>query len=335
MGRKLILLFDGTWNNGKDKTNVFQLKNLLAEQDIDGNPQLARYITGVGTKPHTRILGGMFGAGLSDNIMDGYAWLCRNYRPGDEIYSFGFSRGAYTARSLAGIIRKCGLLTNPSNSQLKEADKLYRNKNAAPAKSLATQFRQAHSVETRVKFVGVWDTVGALGVPISGLPFSRKKYQWHDTELSKIVDYAYHAMAIDEHRKDFDVAVWENKLKPENIDVEQRWFIGAHANVGGGYEHDHLHRFALQWMIDKATATGLSFTDQVNIGRNDHLAGITDSFGDFMHGLYKNFKDRHHRRFGKGQNETVDDSVWQRWHGLPAYRPIVLAPLTPPDHPLE
>ena len=335
MGRKLVVLFDGTWNKRSDRTNVFLLKRLLAERDSHGNNQLARYIEGVGTTPQTKLFGGMFGVGLSENLMLGYEWLCNNHREGDEIYSFGFSRGAYTARSLAGIIRKCGLLNNPSKANLKKADELYRNKDAAPAEPLASLFRKAHSREVRTHFVGVWDTVGALGVPISGLPFSQKKYQWHDTELSKSVDYAYHAIAIDEHRKDFDVAVWENKLKPENIDVEQRWFVGAHANVGGGYEHDYLHRITLQWMLDKAQATGLSFIGNAGINSNDHLGGINDSFSAFMYGLYKNFKDRHYRQYGRGQNETIDDSVWARWHSLPAYRPTVLASLTPTANPEE
>ena len=181
----------------------------------------------------------------------------------------------------------------------------------------------------------MWDTVGALGVPVSGLPFSQKKYQWHDTELSSYVDYAYHAMAIDEHRKDFDIAVWENKLKPENIEVEQRWFVGAHANVGGGYENDYLNRITLQWMLEKAAATKLNFKQPQRIGNNAHLGGIRDSFSEFMFGLYKRFKDRHHRHFGKGQNETIDSSVWKRWQKLPAYRPVLLTALSPPNTPEE
>lgn len=332
MGRNLVVLFDGTWNKGKDKTNVDQVRNLLAANDDNGQEQLKTYIEGVGTKPHTRILGGMFGAGLSDNLLEGYAWLCNNHQPGDAIYSFGFSRGAYTARSLVGMIRKCGLLSNASSKNLKAAYELYRNKEAAPADMLASNFRNSHSREVRVRFVGVWDTVGALGVPISGLPFSRKKYQWHDTELSKIVDYAYHAIAVDEHRKDFDVAVWENRLKAENIDVEQRWFIGAHSNVGGGYKHDRLHCLALQWMLEKAHASGLRFTQQQITQPGDHLGGINDSFSDFMFGAYKHFKDRHHREYGRGQNEQIDPSVWARWHTLPAYRPVMLMPLAPPGN---
>lgn len=325
MGRKLIVLFDGTWNNGRDRTNVYQLYQLLAERDRQGQAQLARYIEGVGTRPHTRLFGGLFGIGLTDNLMEGYHWLCDNYLENDEIYSFGFSRGAYTARSLVGMIRKCGLLNNASKNHLDMALGLYRNREAAPFEELASDFRARHSREIRVKMIGVWDTVGRLGIPVAGVPLGSDRYRWHDTRLSKIVDYAYHAIAVDEYREDFNVAVWEDLVKPENRKVEQRWFIGAHSNVGGGYDHDRLHRISLQWMLDKADATGLCFTRQQVQQPRDHLGGIADSHDAFAFGLYKHFKPPLPRVFGLGQKEVVDDSVWLRWQQLPAYRPQSIA----------
>ncbi len=333
MGRKLVVLFDGTWNNGRDKTNVFLIKQHLAEHDSDGNEQKHCYIEGVGTKPYTRFLGGMFGAGLGENLMEGYQWLCQHHRDGDEIYTFGFSRGAYTARSLGGIIRKCGLLVDPYPTNLDKAYMLYRDKDVAPKDPPAQHFRGAFSKEVRVRFIGVWDTVGSMGIPITGVPFGRDSYQWHDTRLSKIVDYAYHAIAVDEHRKDFDVAVWENILKEENREVEQRWFIGAHANIGGGYDNDRLHRIPLQWMIRKAHATGLRFTHNDHAGPHDHLHVVRDSYNEFMHGLYRHFKDRHNRQFGHGQRETIDTSVWERWHTIPGYHPDTLSNQIPPEKP--
>ena len=204
MPRKLAVLFDGTWNTTKDRTNVIRLSELIAPRGRDGSEQLKPfYDKGVGTHALDRLSGGVFGYGLSDNIRDGYRWLAANFQPGDELFLFGFSRGAYTARSLAGLIHKCGILRSADESLVEQAYDLYRDKDIHPGSADATAFRASFAQDTRIRFVGVWDTVGSLGIPATGVPFSRDYYTWHDTELSKIVDYAYHAHAIDEHRKDF------------------------------------------------------------------------------------------------------------------------------------
>ena len=327
MPRKLAVLFDGTWNSTKDRTNVIKLSELLSTTGGDGVAQLPPfYDKGVGTHALDRLSGGMFGYGLSENIRDGYRWLAANFRPGDELYLFGFSRGAYTARSLAGLIRKCGILRSTDKSLIYQAYDLYRDKDIHPDNPEAVAFRASFAQETRIRFIGVWDTVGSLGIPATGVPFSRDFYQWHDTELSKIVDYAYHALAIDEHRKDFAPAVW-TLHKPQNLDVEQRWFIGAHSNVGGGYPGDPLPNLALAWMQQKAEAAGLGFKADVVVDDQAPLANINDSYSEFMSGLYKRFKGdkRHYRAFGLGVNETVDDSVWKRWEARPDYRPPTLS----------
>ena len=223
MGRNVIVLFDGTWNNIKDDTNVVRMRDAIDSTGEHDPNQPYKYLTGVGTSWHNRLTGGLFGRGLSENIQAGYAWLSALCQPADQIYVFGFSRGAYTARSLVGLIRKCGLIKSPAS--LEEAYTLYRDKSVAPKDDKAVAFRAAHSRETRVRFIGVWDTVGSLGVPLSGVPFSRDYYAWHDTALSKIVDYAYHAIAADERRADYKPAVWTSDSKQkdaENIDVEQR-----------------------------------------------------------------------------------------------------------------
>jgi len=256
MARKLALLFDGTWNNEGSNTNVVRMRDAIVSSGADDPKQPLFYDTGVGTSWHTRFTGAAFGRGLSHNIRQGYGWLANRYQPGDAIYVFGFSRGAYTARSLVGLIRKCGILHSDDEAQVAEAYELYRDKDVAPDDEKAAGFRASRSREARVRFIGVWDTVGALGIPVSHVPFSRDYYRWHDTELSKIVDYACHAIAVDENRKDYDVAVW-TAIRPENIKVEQRWFVGAHANVGGGYPDDPLHTRPLRWMQDGAEAAGL------------------------------------------------------------------------------
>ncbi|HJW82399.1 MAG TPA: DUF2235 domain-containing protein, partial [Acidiferrobacterales bacterium] len=304
-----------------------RLCELIATTGGDGSEQLPPfYDKGVGTHALDRLSGGMFGYGLSENIRDGYRWLAEYYRPGDELFLFGFSRGAYTARSLAGLIRKCGILRSADKSLIQQAYDLYRDKDVHPDSPDANAFRASFAQETRIRFIGVWDTVGSLGIPATGVPFSRDFYQWHDTELSKIVDYAYHALAIDEHRKDFAPAVWTVR-KPQNIDVEQRWFVGAHSNVGGGYRNDPLPDLALAWLQQKAKAAGLGFKADVVVNDQVPLATINDSYSEFMYGLYKRFKagKRHYRAFGRGVNETVDDSVWKRWDAKPDYRPPTVA----------
>lgn len=330
MARNLILLFDGTWNNEKSRTSVVRMREAIASTGENDPGQPMMYDTGVGTHWYDRFSGAAFGRGLSENIRQGHRWLARNHREGDEIYVFGFSRGAYTARSLVGLIRKCGILRSDGESLVEEAYDLYRDKDVAPDDERAAAFRAGHSHVVRVKFIGVWDTVGALGVPVSHVPFSSDYYRWHDTDLSKIVDYAYHAIAVDENRKDYDVAVW-TKVKPENKEVEQRWFVGAHANVGGGYPGDPLLNLPLRWMQDKAGAAGLKLRAKAKTGPLDHLAGINDSFRDFMHGAYRLVKNRYWRTFGRGVSESVDESVWRRWKEKAEYRPETL--VRHPDRP--
>lgn len=324
MSRKLVILFDGTWNSPKDKTNVTKIKNALDSTGQNDPNQPYFYDTGVGTHFYDRIMGGAFGLGLSQNIREGYKWLCEKYQEGDEVFVFGFSRGAYSARSLVGLIRKCGVLNEPSTDLVFQAYDLYRDKKIHPNDNEAVVFRENFSKEIRVKFIGVWDTVGALGVPLSHIPFNREYFQWHDVELSKIVDYAYHALALDEHRRDYEPAIW-NKIKPQNKEVEQRWFIGAHSDVGGGYkDDDRLSDIACLWIMKKAENAGLRFKKSINIKEDAYLAPIHDSYSKFMFGVYKLFKRKYFRVIGKGVNESIDLSVWKRWDIDKSYRPISL-----------
>lgn len=331
MARNLTILFDGTWNQSRDQTNVVRMLQAIDSTGEHDPEQPCRYLSGVGTSWHNRLTGGLFGRGLSENIQAGYTWLAQMYRPDDWLFVFGFSRGAYSARSLVGLIRKCGLLKSADETLLKEAYELYRDKKVAPTHKKAVEFRAAHSREIRVYFIGVWDTVGSLGVPLSGIPFSKDYYRWHDTSLSKIVDYAYHAVAIDERRRDYAPALW-TELKPENKEVEQRWFIGAHANVGGGYDKeppDGLARIALRWLQDKAAGRGLKLRAKVEVEPQHCMAEINDSHGEFAFGIYKWVSRAQDRRFGKGCNETIDPSVWLRWRQDGGYRPGTLKALQP------
>ncbi|MBD8899235.1 DUF2235 domain-containing protein [Rhodanobacter sp. DHG33] len=349
--RRLVALFDGTWNKPESNTNVERLCRLIAPRDAAGVEQLVNYIPGVGVAPGmAHLLGGAFGYGLSGNVKDGYRWLCEQWQPGDEIWLFGFSRGAYTARSLGGLIRKCGLLRRDGNGAITDAAvtaayAFYRDTAIKPGDDDATAWRAAHSVETDIHFVGVWDTVGSLGIPHTAawFPYARARYQFHDTDISYIVKHAYQALALDEHRADFAPAKWVRNpamlapgesptaKKPEQIEVEQRWFVGAHADVGGGNDHDGAGRspdplpdLPLAWLQRKAMAAGLACTTLVAPAADAALGIPRDSYGEFMGGIYKLFKPRFGRVIGNGINETVDESVW-RHARLTTYRSLTLA----------
>jgi uncharacterized protein (DUF2235 family) len=140
--RNLVLLFDGTWNNRKDKTNVLRMRQSIDSRGEHDPQQPCRYLTGVGTSWHSWLTGGLFGRGLSENILEGYAWLSRRHRPGERIFVFGFSRGAYSARSCVGLIRKCGLLNAPDQANLEQAYALYRDKDVAPDDAAASSSAQ-------------------------------------------------------------------------------------------------------------------------------------------------------------------------------------------------
>ncbi|MCL4523115.1 MAG: DUF2235 domain-containing protein [Acidobacteria bacterium] len=259
--KRLVVCCDGTWNKPDQPhpTNVVKVATTLLQSDSAGVTQLLFYDPGVGTGALDRIRGGAFGVGLSKNIQQAYHFLVFNYMPGDELYFFGFSRGAYTARSAVGLIRNSGLLKREHLGKSEQAYQLYRrrDKDSGPAEKEATQFKKDFAFEPPIKFVGVWDTVGALGVPLS---FVSKFWEFHDPRLSRSVQYAYHALALDERRKPFRPTLWEQHPEaPATQVLEQVWFAGVHTNVGGGYPDSGLSDIALLWMVNKAEACGLAF----------------------------------------------------------------------------
>jgi uncharacterized protein (DUF2235 family) len=277
--KRIITCSDGTWNDtNTPSTNVRRIFNCIAGKGPDGVPQLKAYDEGVGTGYSIldKLVGGMTGAGLDKNIKDMYLFLCMTYRPksdtkaeDDDIYLFGFSRGAYTARSLAGFIYNCGILKPENVHLIDTAYSLYRNRNklTKPNGCMMQAFRDNYAFpRPRIKFVGVWDTVGSLGIPISFFR-NRKRYRFHDCTLNEEVDHAYHALAIDERRSIFEPTLWEmsGEAREKGTQVlEQRWFPGVHSNVGGGYEDHRISDIALKWLMDKARDTGLHFEDPTN-----------------------------------------------------------------------
>lgn len=358
--KRLALFLDGTWNTVGDNTNVWRLKSLCADHSSDGLQQVAYYSKGVGTSAGEKVRGGMFGYGLDRAITDAYEWLVEVYEPDDEIFIFGFSRGAYTARSLAGFIAKCGLLQRGSPLGVKQLFDRYRKDDTVstihellqmPPSITATlgieeRWMLTDARPVSIKMVGVWDTVGALGIPFGSIPgISRSGFKFLHTGLRLPLENAYHAVAIDEHRAAFAPTLWTKKFHdgvpaseiaaPRRIDsVEQRWFAGAHANVGGGCRSDLLAQRPLQWLMRKAVRLGLGFRGTVEPSPEMVGAEISNSFEEFAWGLYAKAK-RHqpfYREIGEAPrpfvgghdeivNETIDASVFERWRINTAYRP--------------
>lgn len=291
--RNLVLCCDGTWNTPDQKlngipvpTNVTRMFNAVAEEDEDGNPQLKYCHPGVGTDGTwwERLAGGGIGVGLSKNIMSAYKWLGVNYQPGDKIFLFGYSRGAYTVRSVVGMIACCGLLdlTNLDDDEVWERVKQiyeqdYRKKpgKTEGARVEWTFHHNENGAAVPIAFLGVWDTVGALGVPddmtLLNLLDNSKWYAFHDTKLSPRVQCARHAVALDEMRASFTPTLW-TEIPPEQ-DVKQVWFPGTHGDIGGGCAQTGLSDGPLKWMMDEARARGLALQrglyEQVNPNSQD------------------------------------------------------------------
>ncbi len=264
--KRIAICCDGTWNRPDQMhdgelcpSNVTKIASCIAPIH-NGVSQLVFYDKGVGTGRFDRLLGGACGWGIKRKILDVYRFLIATYQPEDELYFFGFSRGAYTVRSTFGLIRNSGLLKPEFTHKLEDAYSLYRRRDAAshPDAVESELFRRTYSTEPRAKFIGVWDTVGALGLPVGGpLKLINKRWSFHDMTLSSWVDNAFQALAIDEHRKPFQPAVWQQSSKANSQVLEQVWFAGVHSNVGGSYPNTGLSDITLLWMIAKAESCGL------------------------------------------------------------------------------
>ena len=269
--KRLVICADGTWNQrdqvdpeaGRARpTNVTKVARAILPRGNDQVDQLVFYHDGVGTgDPFDRWTGGAFGRGMEEHIRVLYRFLVYNYVPGDEIYLFGFSRGAFTVRSLAGFMNLVGLLEKDDDYYVPEIYGCYEQ-NYRPGSEQWTHANR-HIQGTRecptITFLGVWDTVGALGAPgLLGKLFNRKKYKYHEVGLSSRIAHAYHALAIDERRKPFAPDMWTRPIGWSGT-LEQAWFPGVHSNIGGGYSLDGLANEALHWMVEKAECYGLQF----------------------------------------------------------------------------
>lgn len=318
--KRLIICCDGTWNTPTNPsvTNVVHMARAIQPQAEDGTQQVVFYDWGVGTDDKLDALsGGGMGKGLDKNITDCYRFLVHNYNPGDEIYFFGFSRGAYTARSCIGLIRNAWLLRKEHAELIPRAYHIYRTRWHADAQN-ARQFREPHCNRINIRFLGVWDTVGALGIPIALFKkLNQKRYAFHDTVISRSVENAYHALAIDEQRKPFAPTLW--KTQENRLRTEQCWFSGAHIDVGGGYRQAGLSHITLRWMAEKAANSGLEI-DQ-NYLNSIYASNNETRLHNSYRGMMKVFGKQRRSIGTTNSDETLDVSAEQRYLQLESYRP--------------
>lgn len=263
--KRLILCLDGTWNKADGShpfTNVVKIRDAV---DRSGS-QRVYYDEGVGTaNTIDRFIGGAIGRGLARNVRQAYKYICKYYEPGDEIHLVGFSRGAYTARSVAGYIGASGLLRNDACTTEREelAWNYYRTFKHDRAPGDRVALNPFCHPDVKIKCIAVFDTVGALGVPTEGLQWiGRRSFQFHDTRLGSSIEHAFHAVAIDERRAPFEATLWEqpfHPLKPKPH-VEQVWFSGVHSSIGGGYPDHEMSDIALHWMVNRLQSIDVEFT---------------------------------------------------------------------------
>jgi len=329
MPKNIVLCSDGTGNSAlKNRgTNVFKIYEAV---DLNGHKfektlaaQVAIYDDGVGTESlkFLKALGGAFGWGLSRNIRELYAALAKCYQPGDQIFLFGFSRGAFTVRQLAGFIIGCGIIDRRQwqtdgelKKLVKKAFRIYRRryrtwlgeKLFSSNKEALREFRetkafkhQTHAPDgkVRIRFIGVWDTVAAVGMPFDHLAdFINKviyRFKFPDQQLSSRVGKACHALAIDDERHSFHPEVWDEEKEKRNDRIEQVWFPGVHSNVGGGYPKQGISLAALDWIIAKAEGQELRFIKSVRTSYHEQH-NVNDKIYDSRSGkgVYYRYKVR-------------------------------------------
>ena len=272
--KRIVICADGTWNvrdqvDKKSKkrrpTNVTKIARGVLPRAKDGSDQVVFYLDGLGTRgPMDKVTGGAFGSGIEDNIRNLYRSIVYNFEIGDELYFFGYSRGAFTVRSLVGFMNMVGLVEKDDDYYVPEIYRCYEKNNRPGSKEWEQAFHNVSGSREcpPITFIGVWDTVGSLGAPgvigkVAGA-LNGNKYEYHDVGLNGHVENAYHALAIDERRKPFLPTLfartddWSGKL-------EQAWFPGVHSNVGGGVKPDGLANGALHWIARNAESVGLEF----------------------------------------------------------------------------
>jgi uncharacterized protein (DUF2235 family) len=320
--KRLIICADGTWNfrdqqdrdQHRHATNVTKVARAVLPRSSKGVDQVVIYHDGVGTHQGLdHLVGGATGEGIEGNIRDLYRSIAYNYVEGDELFLFGFSRGAYTVRTLAGFMYHFHLLQKSDDFFVPDLFRAYELRKDLQAVRNDPAFRNLHEVKDcpLIKFIGVWDTVGALGTPGSvGDLVDGNSFKYHDIELNSNIENAYHALAIDEQRVPFKPSFWARPPAWAGK-LEQTWFCGVHCNVGGGYSPDGLANEALHWLVEKAEGYGL----EVDAEYLNHFRPCFNStLNDSMNLMYRIFGEYHrpvgeHRDHGEQIHQSVIDRL--------------------------
>jgi len=329
----IIICADGTWNRPEQDlardhpSNVLKLARAISP-GRGRTTQQVFYDWGLGSY-HSGALAGATGRGIHKNILDGYRYIVQNYSPGDGVFLFGFSRGAYTVRALCGLINNCGIVKRPDAQLIQQAFDIYKSpaaKNHPEGESAENYRRNFSHRSRRVAFVGVWDTVGALGIPFSLMGLLDSHDEFYDTKLGRNVTVARHALAIDEQRQDFEPTVW---VPRPGIDMKQVWFAGVHSDIGGSYGPDadsgaEVSDTALSWMLDEAVAHGLRVESHLRESLTDGaLAPVHRS----RRHVYRIKRPLHRPLLVPGRPTLIHPSVQRRWERDSGYRPRQLRTL--------
>jgi uncharacterized protein (DUF2235 family) len=327
--KRIVICCDGTWNTPDqtahgvaEPTNVTKLADAVL-RSADGVAQMLFYHPGIGTSGSwlSRLYDGYTGSGISGTILEAYRFVIENYEPGDQLFLFGFSRGAFTVRSLAGLIRSCGILRHNAVYAIPKAFRLYRARTPAthPRAREATLFRRTYAVEeiSPIEFIGVWDTVGALGNPLLFGNLSPGN-RFHDVDLSTKVRHAFQALAIDEKRRFFEATLWHQQPDAGEQQLEQVWFCGTHSNIGGGYADTRLSDIALQWLVQRARACGLGIGDV--LATPNPLGPIVESRKGFYRLIPRYYRPIADPAVAQHTSESLHPSVVERYRDE-AYRP--------------
>lgn len=329
----IVICADGTWNRPEEDldrdfpTNVLKLARAINPSD-DLLKQHVFYDWGLGSY-HDSLSAGATGRGIQKNILDGYRYIVQNYASGDKIYLFGFSRGAYTVRALSGLINNCGIVKRPDARLIIEAWKIYKSPSAKnhPQGEAAERFRKNHSHQTRdVHFIGVWDTVGALGIPFSLMGVFESEDEFYDTKMGPSVAIARHALAIDEQREDFEPTIWTPR---PGVDLKQVWFAGVHADIGGSYPPDkqtglRASDVSLKWMLDEAVNAGLRIEPHIEQALTD---GAKGNLHKSRKHVYRFKRPLHRPLVVAGKPTKIHPSVKARYLADANYRPKQLRKL--------
>ncbi|MEL6686455.1 MAG: DUF2235 domain-containing protein [Pseudomonadota bacterium] len=349
--KNLIICCDGTWQHASQQfpTNVAKVARSVSAVNDDGVPQIVFYSEGVGTERGvipalSNKLGGAFGLGLDDNVVEAYRFIAANFEPNDSLFLFGFSRGATTVRSLAGLIHHVGILKRENLHHESKVMDEYRNKQSSSRERALFERNECHDMGDNkpIAFLGVWDTVKALGLP-DFLPNANqwnKKYHFHDLSLVPAIKAARHAVSLDEDRNMFPPTLWKSsaideaneKAEIKNV-FQQKWFCGDHGGVGGGMKDGRLSNIALLWVVEGAREAGLAMREPAlkhfkdGCERPENIIRLNEKPKTSWFNRLPYSLGGYSARKGLQSENDLHASVNKRTEALPKYTPLALSKL--------